>query len=101
MLELGLPGNILDTNFDALEISLNVKSIAEDCNDWDENHNHCVYTYRDITQLDEPIVYVGIGKKNRPKQHWTKSHNDLLNSNCFFDMSFCCCKIFKSGSSFS
>jgi hypothetical protein len=79
LLELGLPGNVLDTNFDALEISLNVKSIAEDCNDWDENHNHCVYTYRDITQLDEPIVYVGIGKKNRPKQHWTKSHNDLLN----------------------
>ena len=79
MLELGLPVNVLDTNFDALEISLNVKSIAEDCNDWDENNNHCLYTYRDITQLDEPIVYVGIGKKNRPKQHWTKSHNDLLN----------------------
>ena len=79
MLELGLPENILDTNFDELETSLNVKSIADDCNDWDENNNHCLYTYRDITQLDEPIIYVGIGKNNRPKQHWTKSHNDLLN----------------------
>ena len=40
MLELGLPEYILDTNFDELETSLNVKSIADDCNDWDENNNH-------------------------------------------------------------
>ena len=74
-----LPKELNDEWFDRLEIDLGVKSIADQCENWESGRNSYVYVYRDITDLDRPIIYVGIGKLRRAWKHWTKSHNDDLN----------------------
>ena len=64
--------------FNRLETHLDVKSTAEECNEWSHNSNYYVYTYSDVTDLYMPIVYVGIGHGRRALSHWNKTHSAQL-----------------------
>lgn len=67
-------------DFDAFECTLGINEIANNCGNWQEETNFYVYYYHDIFQLNDPVVYVGIGKNDRYLNHWNaKSHNALLN----------------------
>jgi hypothetical protein len=64
---------------DKLEDELSVKEFADVCDDWDERPIYYVYAYRDITQIDKPFVYIGIGHDTRrAKIHWNSTHNEAL-----------------------
>ena len=76
---MNLPKELTDEWFDQLEMDLGVKSMANQCEHWESDRNSYVYVYRDITDLDHPIIYVGIGQQRRAWKHWTKSHNEDLN----------------------
>lgn len=76
---MNLPKELTDEWFDQLEMDLGVKSMADQCEHWESDRNSYVYVYRDITDLDHPIIYVGIGQQRRAWKHWTKSHNEDLN----------------------
>lgn len=62
-----------------IERELNIHDQANDCDFWLNDTSHYVYAYKDITQLDQLLVYVGIGSGHRARSHWTKSHNKILN----------------------
>ena len=64
--------------FNHLETYLDVKSTAEECKEWNDNSNYYVYTYSDVTDLDVPIVYVGIGHGRRALSHWNTTHSTQL-----------------------
>lgn len=62
-----------------LEIELGVFEDAENCKIWDLNTNYYIYVFKDITQLDLPIVYVGISHNDqRRSRHWNSTHSQYL-----------------------
>lgn len=74
-----LPKNITEEWIHQIERELNIHDQANGCSFWAHDTDHYVYAYKDLTQLDQPVVYVGIGRGHRARSHWTKSHNKILN----------------------